>query len=233
MALDINPKVYSDLAERLQTIEKELRAQPITWELRQQIVQELDEVHQGLSQLETTAVRVNQFAQSFLAQLRQQAIFLYGEVDDFFYKHEIEVIQDETHLLAESLEDKNRLRIAQVTDALKAHINELLDSYSPLLKDRRVLVFAKLMLEQAEGLLNGQQPAPVSLDEWSYLEAEEIIEEIAEYLGHNDRRSIRLLWKRLTSTQRQLVLAYLNPKDMVACLLHNIEGSAHDCSFSG
>jgi hypothetical protein len=230
MGLGINPSVYSEYAEKLHSIEKELRARPITWELREQIIQELDEVHQGISQLEMTAARVNQFAQSYIKQLRSQAIFLYGEVDDFFYKHEIDVIHDETQLLSQTLECKDRLRVAWVTDSLKAHINQLLESYSPLLKERRVLVLAKLVLEQSEALLNGQVPEEISLDEWAFLEAEEILEELAEYLGHNDRRGIRGLWSGLTPAQRRLLLAYLNPQDIVG-LLHDVEGSTNDGPF--
>ena len=230
MGLGISPNMYSEYAEKLHSIEQELRSRPMTWELREQIIQELNEIHHGISQLEMTAARVNQFAQNYIQQLRNQAIFLYGEVDDFFYKHEIDVIQDETALLSKTLECKDRLRVAWVTDSLKAHLNQLLESYSPLLKERRVLVLAKLVLEQSEALLNGQIPEEISLDEWAFLEAEEILEEIASYLGHNDRRGVRSLWNSLTPTQRKLILAYLNPQD-VASLLHDIEGSANDHPF--
>ncbi len=228
--LGISPNVYSEYAKKLHSIEQELRTHPITWEIRQQIIRELDEVHLGISQLEVTAARVNQFAQSYIKQLRRQAIFLYGEIDDSFHKHEIDVIQDEARLLASTLECKDRLRVAWITDSLKAHINRLLDSYSPLLKERRTLVLAKLVLEQSEALLNGQTPQEINLSELDLLEAEEILEEIAEYLGHGDRRGIRGIWETLTPAQKKLVLAYLHPKD-IASLLHDVEGATNHYPF--
>jgi hypothetical protein len=227
MALGISTNVYSDYAEKLHSIEEELHAQPITGELREQIIQELNEVHTGISQLETTAARVDIFAQQFVARLRQQAIFLYGEIDSYFYKHELEVIEQETKLLALTLQLKDVSRI----DALKGHINKLLESHSPLLTERRVLVLARLVLEQAEAILAGREIQEITINEWSYLQTEEIIEEIAEYLGNNDRQGVKDLWRGLSPFERKLVLAYLNPNDLL-CFLHDIEGAADKNTFS-
>ena len=95
--------IYSNYASRLQSIEQELRTHPVTEEVREQLIHELDKIHEGLSHMDTTAAQVNRFANTFLAELRQKAVFLYGEVDDFFHKHEIEVIQQDTETLTKNL----------------------------------------------------------------------------------------------------------------------------------
>lgn len=228
MGLSIERNVYSEYAEKLHSIEEELHAQPITEEVREQIIHELDEVHDNLSKCETTAAQVNRFAQSFLEELRQKAVFLYGEVDDFYHQHEIDVIQEETESLAQTLQQKDLLRLGLIIDSLKNHIDQLLDSYSPALSQRRVLVIAKMRMEQAEALMNGQQLAELDISEWTFLETEEIIEEIAEYLGSNDRGGLRLLMNRLTPTQKRLVMGYLNSKDLLTYLLHDVEGAAYN-----
>ncbi len=232
MDLSMNT-VYSEYAEKLHSIEEELHAQPITEEVREHIVHELDVVHDGLSQLEITASRVNRFAISFLEELRQKTILLYGEVVEFFHQHEIDVIQNETKSLQQTLQQKDFLRISQLVDSLKMHIQKLLESYSPGLQERRVLVFAGLALEQAEGLLQGTLTAKTMLTEESCLEIEEILEEINEYLGNSDKVSLRLLWARLTPHQRKLVMSYLNPGRLTVSLLHDIERPTYEENLLG
>ncbi len=234
MGLSIERNVYSEYAEKLHSIEEELHAQPITEELREQIIHELDEVHENLSKCDTTAAQVNRFAQSFLEELRQKAVFLYGEIDDFYHKHEIDVIKEETNSLAQTVQQKDLLRITQIIVTLRSHITQLLESYSPALSERRVLVYAKMTLEQAEALLQGKLLPELDISEWTYLETEEIIEELAEYLGNNDKVSVRLLMNRLSPVQKKLVMSYLNSKDLLTHLLHDVEGTANkDHLFGG
>jgi molybdopterin converting factor small subunit len=233
MGLSIERNVYSEYAEKLHSIEEELHAQPITEEVREQIIHELDEVHENLAKCEATAAQVNRFAQSFLKELRQKAVFLYGEVDDFYHQHEIDVIQDETESLAQTLEQKDLLKLGRIVDSLKSHIDELLESYSPALSQRRVLVMAKMRMEQAEALMNGQQLPELEISEWTFLETEEIIEEIAEYLGNNERGALRLLMNRLTLTQKRLVMGYLNSQDLLTYLLHDVEGATDNEQIFG
>lgn len=233
MGLSIERNVYSEYAEKLHSIEEELHAQPITEEVREQIIHELDEVHDNLSKCETTAANVNRFAQSFLEELRQKAVFLYGEVDDFYHQHEIDVIQEETESLEQTVQQKDLLKLGHIINSLKNHIDQLLDSYSPALSQRRVLVMAKMRMEQAEALMNGQQLPELDISEWTFLETEEIIEEIAEYLGSKDRGGLRLLMNRLSPTQKRLVMGYLNSKDLLTHLLHDVEGATYNEQIFG
>lgn len=231
MGLSID-RTYSEYADKLHSIEEELHAQPITEEIREQIIHELDEVHENLSKLETTAVQVNRFALSFLEELRQKTIQLYGETDEYFFKNKLDVIQKESLLLGQILEKKDLASTTALVDKLKSYINQLLESYRPGLQERRILVFAKLTLDQAEALLKGELLPPTQVDEWTYLELEEIIQEIAEYLGNNDRAGIRFLWSRLNSVQKRLLMGYLNPEDLFTCLLHDVKGTTdQDSSF--
>jgi hypothetical protein len=232
MGLSIERNVYSEYAEQLESIEK-LCAQPITEELHEEIIHELDNVHEKLSAYETTAAKTNLFAQSFLRELQQKAVFLYGKADTSFYEHEIGVIKDEAQSLALTLAQKDLLRIASVFESLRSHLDHLLDSYRPPLSERGVLVFAKTTLEQAEALLQGRTVPDLDLSQCAFVE-EEILEELAEYLGTNDRVSLSLLWKRLSPAQKKLVLAYMSdPQDLLSCLLHNIEGSAYNEQIFG
>jgi hypothetical protein len=219
---------YSEYAVKLDSIDEELHTQPVTKEMREHIIQELNEVHESLFHLKTTAVQVNRFAQSFLEELRQKAVFLYGEIDDFYYKHELEVIQHQTEILAQTLQEHDMGRVSQLADALKCNINQLLESYSPLLQERRILVLARLTLEQAEAFLNGQLSGVIDLNEWAFLEAESIIQEIYEHLSNNDRGNLRLLMQQLTASQKRVVMAYFDPKDLIASLLHDVEGTANN-----
>jgi hypothetical protein len=182
----------------------------------------LDDIHQGLSQCDTTAAKTNLFAQSYLKELQEKAVFLYGKVDDSFHQHEIEVIKEEAASLAVTVKQRDLLRIATVLESLKAHINHLLEIYRPDLSERKVLVYAKITLENAEALLQGQMIEEMEIEEIDY-----ILEELAEYLGNNDKVSMSLLWKRLSPAQKKLVMGYMtDPQDLLSCLLHNIEGSA-------
>lgn len=228
--LSIERNLYADYAEKLEAIEK-LCAQPISEEVHEEIIHTLDEVHQNLC--DTTAAKTNLFAQSFLKQLQEKAIFLYGKVDDSFHQYEIEVIKEETASLALTVQQRDFLKLVLVIESLKAHINQLLENFSPALADRRVLVYAKMTLAQAESLLKGNPPEALEMSEWTFLETEAIIEELAEYLGNNDRMSIKLLLARLSPAQKKLVMGYLNPNDLLTCLLHDVEGSADEEQLFG
>jgi hypothetical protein len=194
--------IYSNYATKLFSLEEELHSCPVTKELPEEIVQELNVIHEELSQLEKSASQVNQFAKSFLDDLRQKAVFLYGEIDDFYHKHAIEVIRQETEHLLEMPSE-------ELAMTLKEHVEELLQSYRPALTERRVLVLAALALEEVE------------ISESALLEAEAVIEEIADYLGREDRKGVQDCLRRLAPGQRKLVLAYLDTS-----LLHDIEGAA-------
>jgi hypothetical protein len=228
--LSIERNIYSDYAEKLEAIEK-LCAQPISEEVHEEIIHTLDEVHQNLS--DTTAAKTNLFAQSYLKELQEKAIFLYGKIDDSFHQHEIEVIKEETASLALTVQQKDLLKLVMVIESLKAHINQLLENFSPALADRRILVYAKITLSQAESLLEGKPAENLEMSEWTFLETEAIIEELAEYLGSNDRMSVKLLLDRLSPAQKKLVMGYLNPDHLLACLLHDVEGAADDEQLFG
>jgi hypothetical protein len=232
MGLSIERNVYSEYAEKLEQIER-LCAQPISEEVHEEIIHTLDEVHSNLSQCDATAAKTNLFAQSFLKELQEKAIFLYGKVDDSFHQHEIEVIKEETASLTLTVQQKDLLKLVMVIESLKAHINQLLENFSPALSDRRVLVYAKMALEQAQSLIEGKPIQDLEMSEWTYLETEAIIEELAEYLGNNDRVSVKLLLSRLSPVQKRLVMGYLNPNDLLSCLLHDVEGSTDDEQFFG
>ena len=232
MSLSIERNAYLEYAEKLEHIEK-LCAQPISEEVHEEIIHTLDEVHSNLSQCDATAAKTNLFAQSYLKELQEKAIFLYGKVDDSFHQHEIEVIKDETASLTLTVQQKNFLKLALVIDSLKAHINHLLEHFSPSLADRRILVYAKMALEQAESLIEGKPVRDLEMSEWTYLETEAIIEELAEYLGNNDRVSVKLLLNRLSPSQKKMVMGYLNPNDLLSCLLHDVEGSTDNEQLFG
>ncbi|MBS0647605.1 MAG: hypothetical protein JSS10_00100 [Verrucomicrobia bacterium] len=233
MGLSIERNVYSEYAEKLHEIEEELHAQPITEEVREQIIHELDEVHENLSKCETTAAQVNRFALSFLEELRQKAVFLYGEIDDFYHQHEIDVIHQETASLAQALQQKDSLKVALLINSLKNHIDHLLESYSPALSQRRVLVMAKLAMERAEASLSGQQLPEIEVSEETFLETEALMEEMAEYLGNDDKGGLRLFMNRLSGSQKRLVRGYLDPQDLLAGLLHDVEGTAYNEQIFG
>ena len=228
MDLCVSTDAYSQCAMKLASIDKELHSKPVTEDARKLFIQELNEVHESLFQLRTTAVQVNRFAQSFFEELNQKTVSLYGEIDDCFYKRELEVIQHQTKILAQTLQANKMADVSREADSLKFHINQLLESFSPLLQDRRILVFARLTLEQAEAYLQGQLAGEIDLSDWAFLEAESIIIEIHDHLSSNDKGSLRLLINQLTAAQKRLIMAYFDPEDLIARLLHEVEGPAYN-----
>jgi ElaB/YqjD/DUF883 family membrane-anchored ribosome-binding protein len=193
--------VYSDYATKLHSLEEELHGHSVKEELPEQLIHELNSIHEGLNHL---ATQVNQFAKSFLDELRQKTVVLYGEIDDFCHKHAIEVIRQETETF---LMQRTKAQAA----VLKEHIEELLDTYRPPLSERRVVVVARLALED------------VDVSEEALMEAEVIVEEVAGYLASNDRKGLAFLLRRLSSEQRRVVLTYLDPG-----LFHDVEGAANE-----
>jgi hypothetical protein len=220
--------LYSSYATQLQTIEQELQTQPVSREVRQEMLKALDEIHQGLSQMDTTADSVHRFATGFLDDLRQKAVFLYGEVDNFFHKHSIEVIRQTAETLTQNLSQNNLEKIKDLVSILRSHVHELLASYSPGFTERRVLVIASLALEQAKALLQGSLAEEVVLDEATLANAEMFLEELAEYLGAQDRFGLKQIWNRLSPQEQKIVRAYLDPENSLPSLLHDVERPAND-----
>lgn len=230
MDLNINDSHYSALAETLTSVEEvlssvknTLESEPVTDEVRQRLLDTLDVASQSLSSLERTASHVNQFAQSYFTQLREKAMTLYGKVDDSYLQHEVVVLQDETHDLKNIICQKDVHSMAQRIKGIKEHLTKILNEFRPALQERRALVAAKLVLEQAEAFLRGEEIGDLPLDEMSLLETEAILEEIADYLTSNNRGALRLLMGRLSPVQRKIVLAYLEPKDLLTSLLSDVE----------
>jgi hypothetical protein len=230
MDLNMNSSHYSALAETLTSVEEVLssvknvlESEPVTDEVRQYLLDKLDVASRNLSSFERTATSVNQFAQSYFDQLRQKAITLYGKVDDSYLQHEVVVLQDETHDLEDIMNKKDVHSMAQRISDIKEHLIKILNEFSPALQERRALVAAKLVLEKAEAFLRGEEMPELPLDEMSLLETEAILEELADYLAENNRGALRLLMKRISPTQRRIVLAYLEPKDLLTNLLHDVE----------
>lgn len=235
MDLNLNSSSYAALSETLSSVEEvlssvkkvlESKAVAVTDEVREELLEKLDIASQKLSSMEKVAGQVNQFALSYFAQLREKAISLYGEVDESYLQHEVVVLQDETHLLEDTMGQKDFKAIARRIANMKEHLSKILSEFRPALQERRSLVAAKLVLEKAEAFLRGEELSDLPITEWSLLETEEILEEIAEYLADNNRGALRLLMRRLSPIQRKLVSAYLEPKDLLSSFLHDIEGSA-------
>jgi len=233
MDLNLNSNAYNALTETLTSVEEVLssvknvlESKPVTDEVREELLQKLDNVSHKLSSVEKVAGQVNQFALSYFAQLREKAISLYGKIDDSYLHHEVVVLQDETHQLEDTIDRKDFERIALRIQNMKEHLSKILSEFRPALAERRSLVAAKLVLEKAEALLRGEELSELTLTEWSMLETEAILEEIADYLADDNRGALRLLMRRLTPTQRRLAQAYLEPKDLLSHFLHDIEGAA-------
>lgn len=233
MDLNVNSNPYSAVAETLSSVEKvlssvksTLESNPVTDEVRRLLLSKLDIASRNLTTLEKTASNVNQFALSYFTELRQKAITLYGQVDDSYLQHEVVVLQDETHDLEDSLDRQDMGTLARRINDLKEHLIKILSEFSPTLHERRSLVAAKLALEKAEAFLRGEEMPALSLDELSLLETEAVLEEIADYLADNNRGALRLLMKRLTPNQQKIILAYLEPRDLLSSLLHDVERPA-------
>lgn len=226
MDLLLNPRQCSEV---LHSIEEKLVVEPVSPEARKHLHNELEEVSHAIQELETQAAYINRFAQSYLKELKDTIVTLYGKIDDSALKYRVSLIQKEGLTLEACLQKGDMTSVARLVDTLTYHINSLYDTYAPGLEDRRLIAFARLQLEKASALMEGEVFIDPLTDPegWTYLQAEEAIETVADLLSQNERRAARLLLNRLTVAQRKLFSAYLNPDDMLARLLHDVESAAH------
>ena len=232
MDLNFNSNHYSALAETLTSVEEvltsvtqTLESEDVTDEVRYALFQKLDVASRNLSSLENTASNVNRFAMTYFQELRAKAINLYGKVDDSYLQHEVVVLQDETHDLQDVMEKQDMEKMAKRIQDIKGHLSKILNEFRPAFQEKRALVAAKLVLEQAEAFLRGEKLTDVLLDEETMCESEALLEEIVEYLAEDTkaaRRQLRQRLDELSFAQRKIVSAYLS-KD----LLHDIERSTY------
>lgn len=226
MSCTLNPRQCSEM---LHSIEEKLIVEPISPEERKNLFEELDSVSHAIQELETQAAYINRFAQSYLKELKDTVVKLYGKIDDSALKYRVTLIQKEGETLAAFLQKGDMKAVARLIETLTYHINSLFESFAPGLEDRRFIAFARLQLEKASAFIEGEVFIdPLSDPEgWSYLQAEEAIETVADLLSQNERKAARLLLNRLTVAQRKLFSAYLNPEDILSRLLHDVESTAH------
>lgn len=226
MDCSLNPRQCSEV---LHSIEEKLVVEPVSPEERKNLFHELEEVSHAIEELETQAAYINRFAQSYLKELKETIVKLYGKIDDSALKYRVSLIQKEGLTLEASLQKGDMKSVARLIETLKYHINSLFDSYAPGLEERRVVAFARLQLEKAEAFADGKAYTdPLSdLEGWSYLQAEEAIETVADLLSQNERKAARLLLNRLTVAQKKLFSAYLNPEDILTRFLHDVESSTY------
>lgn len=212
--------------QEIKRIEDELKTEPVTPDQRSKLFQQLDAVSSSLSTMEAQAAQVNRFALSFLAEIRSQTIELYGKIDDFSIKYEVQEIKKEADVLKSLIDKRDFVAIARIANQLKDHIIILFRCYSPCLADRQVIILAKLMAENGFAILEGKPILDLDLDSWIFLEAQQVAEEIAELLGSNSKAEARAYFRRLSELQKRLVLSYFAPG-----FLHDIEASAEDNQF--
>lgn len=226
MDCSLNPRQCSEV---LHSIEEKLIVEPISPEERKHLFHELEEVSHAIEELEAQAANINRFAQSYLKELKETVIKLYGKIDDSALKYRVSLIQKEGLTLEASLQKGDMKSVARLIETLKYHINSLFNSYAPGMEERRVIAFARLQMEKAEAFADGKAYVdPLSdLEGWSYLQAEEAIETVADLLSQNERKAARLLLNRLTLAQKKLFSAYLNPEDILTRFLHDVESSAY------
>lgn len=215
----------SQCLERLHLIEEEIVVNPISPDERKNLFYELDEVNHVIEALETQSAHINRFVQSYLKELKEAVIKLYGKIDDSALRYRTSLIQKESLVLEEYLEKGDMKTVACLVDTLTSSINSLFESFSPTLEGRRSIAFARLQLDKASALMEGRTYTdPLSDPEgWSYLQAEEAIETIADLLTQNEKKAARYFLNHLTTLQRRLLNAYLNPEDILAHLLRDVE----------
>lgn len=218
----LNPRQCS---EALHSIEEKLIVEPISPEERKNLSQELDEVSHAIQELETQAAYINRFAQSYLKELRETVVKLYGKIDDSALKYRISLIEKEGLILQDHLQKGDMKSVARLIETLTYHINSLFQSFAPALRERRMIAFARLQLEKASALVAGEVfMDPLADPEgWSYIQAEEAIETVADLLVQNERKALRLFLRALTPSQKKLLNAYFNPGDPLSSLIHDIE----------
>lgn len=165
-----------------------------------------------IDQLANVATRVNIFAKDCFAEIHDQIVKLYGEVDTRVMEFEVEAISQEAEHLSSQAGN-----LTAAVSSLKDHINTFLDSYCPSIAQRRVIAMA---LERADALAQGKD---LNVDELAYMAAEAILEE-----GIEDPQYARYLLKQLSKEAREKLAYYMRSSQGITDLLHDIESTGND-----
>ena len=157
MGLSIQSNVYSEYAEKVETI-RELRTAIWKRYMKRSSILWIKS-HSNLSQCDTTAAKTNLFAQPYLKNSNKKLSSFTGRSITLFIN--LNRGDQKRPLRWPSRFQRDMLKLVMVIESLKAHINHLLENFSPALADRRVLVYAKMTLEQAESLIK-EDPSQIS-----------------------------------------------------------------------
>lgn len=218
--------MFSCAEKILLTVQDTLNDTPISEDMRQVLLGQLDIVSNSLSMIEQVALHVNQFVGLYFQQLRATAVFLYGEVDTAYLRYEITVLQEGTARLKEAIDSGHSGAVADRSREIGGQMQKILHQFCPPLQDRRSLVVARLMVEQGEGYLRGESISELPMNEWNLLETESVLEEIGLYLMTNNRKELRALIRKLRPLQKKLISAYLEPRNLLEGMLQSVESPA-------
>ncbi|MGR3973152.1 MAG: hypothetical protein QRY72_01030 [Candidatus Rhabdochlamydia sp.] len=162
-----------------------------------------------------------------LKLLRDQIITLYALIDSAYLKNLLHQLHLSSLRLKKTLRRGEDNMIIENMQVVQEQMHTILSLFLPSFKERRVLVIAKLIIEQAEYFLLSHQQTPLFISEKIFEDAEMILEEVADYLSENNPKAVRKLMQSVSLTQKKIILAYLEPKDLLTHILHDVERAAH------
>jgi|GEM_PF-5500154 len=203
----------TDAYHLLFCIKNIVNTQPMTWELHDALIDQLNILQKKIFPSDTTITNTNVFVKNFLQEVRQEIISLYGKIEHSLCKHELTLIKTETDFLKKNLQQNDLLQIALITKSLKDHIDRLCHSFTLTLKERRVIILANIEITHAIKIIQKESPSLLPsfvVEKEQCEEVEMLLEELSEYLEYFNKKEFKLLWNRLSFSQKNLIIAYLN-----------------------
>ncbi|CAM0117341.1 hypothetical protein [Rhabdochlamydiaceae symbiont of Dictyostelium giganteum] len=217
-------KVHQDITALEDKIDAKLPMYPKNYAL---FMKKLGKMSSLLLSLEKMTPEVKIPLYRDLKTMREKIITLYSLIDSAYLDTQIDQLRLTSTLLKSCVQNRQKRAVIQKTNDAREQIHHILAHFLPSFKERRVLVMAKLVIEQAEYFLLNQTMPSICLSEKLFEEAEMILEEVADYLTDNNPKAIKALMKSVSLTQKKIISAYLEPKDLLTNVLHDVERAAH------
>ncbi len=159
-------RVSELLVQKVELVEEKLHQFPvISPAAHENLFLELEQAQKDLKDLRAQVPLINVFSQikinTLLEGLEDKIITLYGRLDNKWLDSEIGKINEAAlHLekvIETPLKASGAKEITALSKALKEHISWICENHRLLIKDRKVIAFAKNILKQAEDVASGKK----------------------------------------------------------------------------
>lgn len=142
-------KDYCNISKELQAFKIQLNNSKISDEARKKYHSELEEIQAQSGAVLQTAQAAGSAVAGQLAQMNQEIISTYREIDDCFENTQVSLIAQDALNLGSLLEKGQMAQVAKIVDRLKGRIQFLSANRRPSLQNNKIIQLAVKLTEQA------------------------------------------------------------------------------------